>query len=268
MSRRKRVAEDLVDVALDALRSAAAPSSERAREAVEREALREARRQEWRQKRAEAGQRQLAAVGVGLLVGGLVSLVVRVPVVAVGAGILAASLSGFLLRSLGALFRSAPKPRVIETPEIVAKDLPKSRRELVERLLGEATEQLRELDAIARDMREADPEAAHLLERLVDAGQRVCTGAAAAPEKFPVAQRVFTQHLPKAVVIAQTHLALRHDPQDQRAQEARHVLARMEALFEKVVLDLSAFDPGDMDLEIRLANQALDEDLNGPQLRR
>jgi hypothetical protein len=35
-----------------------------------------------------------------------------------------------------------------------------------------------------------------------------------------------------------------------------------------VALDLSAFDPAEIDLEIRLANQALDEHLSVPQRRR
>jgi hypothetical protein len=173
-----------MNVALDALRSAATPSTERSREAAALEAEREARRQEWRRKRAEAGQRRLAAIGVGLLVGG--------PVVAVGAGLLAAAFSGYLLQSIAALFRAKPKPRQIATPEVLAKDLPKSRRDLVQGLLEEATGQLRELDEIARNLRESDPEAAEILRRLVDAGQRVCAGAAASPDKFPAAQRVFT----------------------------------------------------------------------------
>lgn len=273
MSRyRRRVRDDLVDVVFDVIRSAApeAPLDEAAvRAQAEREAARQAAKAEARRQREMRSLRSYAGAGVGLLVGGLTSLVAPT-VAAVGAGLLAGGAAAMLLKAiqngvalpdLGRWFPKPPPPkRAIDPPEVDGRNLPRSQRDLIQGVLDDASDQLRKLDEAARSLDGRDAAAAGLCRRLVSAGERLSDAIADEPNKFSVAQRLFTYNLPKAVYVAETLVSLADTP-SKRADDARHVLARMEMVFEKTLLDLAEIDAAEMDLEMRLINQSLDEEL-------
>lgn len=203
----------------------------------------------------------MLAIGVALLVGGFASLVMPT-VAAVGLAFIAAILVQFALRgleSLGVGSEEQARPKPIEAPRVAA-GIPDARREVVSKVLDEATAELRKLEAARARL--ADPGAAAIVQRMVLVGQRLTTMVAAEPEKLAQAQRLLTYHLPKAVFVAELLAQLGDPPHDQaRAQDARLVLARMDNLFEKTELDLKAGDARGADLELRLIHQALDEDL-------
>ena len=271
MSRRwRRDADDVRSFAYEAARAARAVgdavSSSRPEDLVALEREREASRAARLERRRRAMQRQMVGVGTGLLVGGLVaSLGVYVPA-AVGAGILAAYFASAILSWVGDMLArfgqpSKPAPARIETPRVDVEGLAVPRAEFVRKVLDEATADLRRLDGAAAKL--LDPPTRTIAQRLVQAGTRLTQAVATAPDKFAVAQRAFTYHLPKAVYLAETLVALDAAGADEkRRTAARHVLARMENLFEKTALDLANVDAREMDVELRLINQALDEDLD------
>jgi 5-bromo-4-chloroindolyl phosphate hydrolysis protein len=270
MGRRRRQFEEMRDFAVEAARAARAVgdvvTSGRADDFEAAERAREARRAERRARAQRAWQRQMVSVGTGLLVGGLVaSMGVFVPV-AVGTGILAAMFAGAIWSALADALSSIGGPARakqvrIETPSLDASGLADARAELVRKVLDDATADLRRLDGAAGKL--TDAETRTIAQRLVAAGGRLAQAVAAAPDKFAVAQRAFTYHLPKAVYLAETLATLEAAGADEkRRANARHVLARMENLFEKTALDLANVDAREMDVELRLINQALDEDLD------
>jgi hypothetical protein len=275
MSYRRRVRDDLVDVVFDVIRSAsasgAAPVGDEAalKAQAEREAARQAARAEKQRRREQESVRQYAAVGAGLLAGGLASIMLPT-VAAVGIGLLTGGAMNLIVRGIqsGAIGRRVAElrppspPRAIDPPEVDGRDIPKSQRDVVQGVLDESALSMRKLDAAGRALAGKDEEAASLCRRLVAAGERLSDAVADEPMKFPVAQRVLTYHLPKAVFVAETFQSLEPEHYEKRAAEARHLLTRMEMVFEKAILDMSSVDAAEMDLEMRLINQALDEDLN------
>ena len=275
MSRyRRRVRDDLVDVVFDAIRTAV-PETVGTDEAsiraqAEREAARQAAREEARRRREERGIRSFVGAGVGLLAGGVTSMMLPT-VAAVGVGLLAGGAANFFVRLLQTTDLARLLPRLpnwpaprqsIDPPEVDGRNLAKSQRDLVQGVLDDGAEHLRKLDGVARDLERADAAAAEICHRLVRAGAKLSDAVADEPTKFSIAQRVFTYHLPKAVFVAETFLGLHEQATEKRANDARHVLARMEMVFEKTLLDMSEVDGAEMDLEMRLINQSLDEDLS------
>lgn len=265
--KRYRSEDDLADAAYEVSRALGSGWKDaRAVDRAEWERRREARRERYR----ERAQRNLIAVGVGLLAGGLAASLGLITPAAVGVGLLAGGFSGLILRWIGDAVQrwrsapAAPRPATIDTPKVDVQGMTDARADLVRKVIDEATADLRRLDAAAANL--VDGEARLLAQRLVRAGERLAQAVAAAPDKFAVAQRAFTYHLPKAVYLAETLGALDAAGADEkRRTAARHVLARMENLFEKTALDLANVDAREMDVELRLINQALDEDLDrGP----
>lgn len=260
--------DDLVQLAGEKLRDflepkAPDPAKERLR--LERERLREERR---RSKRME-GQADLMATGVGLAAGGLASLAVPL-VAAVGAGLLAGGGAGLLLRLWTAreqrtapppLPAPPPRPAQIAAPTINAEGLNSARLDTVRTVLEHAAEQLREAQAAGVGL--TDPDVRALLERLAATGQQIIDRVAERPELLPRAQRVLTYHVERAGYLAETLAAMLASSAAQPSQieAAKHVLARMDNLFERTALELAAGDAREMDLELKLIAQALDEDL-------
>lgn len=279
---RRRVRDDLVDVVFDVIRNASPPGSgvpadpEAMRQQAEREAVRQNARLEKQRRREEASVRQYAGIGAGLLAGGLASTVLPSPA-AVGVGLLTGGFVMMLIRAIqsgaltprGPLFPRQEKVRAIDPPEVDGREIPKSQRDVVQSVLDDAAMCLRKLDAVARDLPESELDVVGCLKRIVKAGERLSDAVADEPVKFSIAQRVLTYHLPKAVYLAEQLQSLPPGDPDKRAAGAHHTLMRMEMVLEKALVDMSSIDSAEMDLEMRLINQALDEDLNAdPRVRK
>lgn len=252
-------AEELGRLATEKLKDLLSDDSlEKRQRWMEREQLREERRRQARQ----AGQSQLISTGFGLACGGLASITLPV-VAAVGIGILSGGVLLYALRLVQNRRTAArpPAPSRIEAPNIKSDGIADSRAETARAVLDRAAEALRETQAKAKAI--ADPEARAGIERLGASGQRILNAVAERPELLARAQRVLTYHCERAVFLVGSLAALTQGPSNeaQRYQAIKHVLARMENLFERTALDLVAGDGKEMDLELRLISQALDEDL-------
>jgi hypothetical protein len=244
----------------------AALAAQRIREALEdreaNRAAREAQKEMQRRRAQEESRRTLVAVGVGLLVGGLMARVVGSPA-AVGLGLLAGGLTIYFFGWFEARPAGAARPEKrapIDPPAVASADLPTSRKTLIQNVLSEATANLRRLDEAAAAL--TDAEASGVCARLVSLGQKLTRAVADAPIKLSIAQRTLTYHLPRAVFLAENLVDMQSASDPKRAGAAQHVLGRMEMLFERTLLDMAAPDLAEMDLEMRLINQALDEDLD------
>jgi 5-bromo-4-chloroindolyl phosphate hydrolysis protein len=263
--------DDLADMAFDMARNAMSGVAGTPEERDRRERIKQQWREERRRRREAEGWRSLIAVGVGMAVGGITMSTGIFAPAAVGMGLLAGGATAYGLRGLADrpdLLRGPQRRPEIAAPTVDEEGLSSSRAQLVKAVLDEATAHLRTLDDRAGQT--LDRETAATLAKLVATGQRICNIVAAQPDGFGVAQRILTYHLPKAVYLADTLKALETAarPDDKRIIQARHVLARMENLFEKTEIDLKAGDAREMDVEIRLINEALDEDLSESGVRK
>lgn len=271
MSRtRRRVRDDLVDVVFDVIRTAAAeaPAGDEAgqRAQAEREAARQAAKAEQRRQREQRSMRSYVATGAGLLAGGLASIALPT-VAAVGIGLLVGGAATYAVKwaqtanfSVALPRWRSERPRAIDPPEVDGRELPKSQRDLVQGVLDDSADHLRALQTSAETLVRTDADAAELCRRLVKAGEKLCDAVADAPLKFPIARRALTYYLPKAAGAAES---LCDAPEQARGvADVHHVLTRIEMFLEKTIIDMHEVDSAEMNLELRLINQALDEDLN------
>lgn len=168
---------------------------------------------------------------------------------------------------MGRLFDRPRLERSKPPPPLSEQGLSDSRRTLLRGVIDEATVEVKRLEEASESVR--DPDSAMLLQRLAQSGARLTAAVAARPDALATAQRALTYHLPKAAMLAQTLIALEDAARDDhRRAHIRLTLARIDNLFEKTELDLLAGGAADMDLELRLINQALDEDLGGERQSR
>lgn len=245
---------DLVSAASQAVRERTGEAA-----AAQRRAEKEQRRRQWEAKQ----RRNLLGTGAGLLAGGLAASFGLVTVGAVGVGLLA---GGVVAYGLKAWEERPPAPRraapasqgrpALQDPAVRGED---ARASLIRTVIAAAMRHLREVDARAQES--AHLETAAILTRIAAIGQRICSAVAAGPDGYEAAQRVLTYHAEKAAQLAQMAVALEAGGDDKRLAAVRGVLSRMERLFEETESALKAEDGRDMDLELRLIDAALDEDL-------
>jgi 5-bromo-4-chloroindolyl phosphate hydrolysis protein len=266
-SRKRRRSRD-VDRAFELVRNEVVEPMldpyKRAQREVEREKRREiAKRQ---------GERRLVATGAGLLVGGAASIGLPT-VAAVGLGLMVGGVVMVLMRFILPAGEVSLKNRkvafqtpvaqrpTLETPKIDTKALPTTRAELIQKVLGEATEDLKKLDAALPRLRDFSVVAS--VAKIVAVGQRVTQAVAIAPDKLPAAQRLFTFYCPKAVEVTSSLIEMQADPNIDaaRMEATRDVLSKLEMVFDKTEIELKSVDGRVLDIELRVLNQSLDEDL-------
>lgn len=248
---------DLVSAATNAVRDRAGESA-----AAQRRAEKEERRRQWEAKQ----RRNLLGTGAGLLAGGLAASMGLITVAAVGVGILVGAGTSLFLRSFEERLRRPSllqrEPQDLPQPEPIVQTND-ARGALVRSVVTQAMVHMRAVDAAARNL--SDIEAAAILTRIAAIGGRICQSVAAQPAGFDAAQRTLTYHAEKAAQLAEM-IAAHHGGADSvRAENVRRVLARMERLFQQTEASLKDEDRREMDLDLKLIDQALDEDLGrGP----
>ncbi len=226
--------------------------------AAQRRAEKEERRRQW-----EARQRRnFLGTGAGLLAGGLSASMGLITVAAVGVGLLT---GGLVVYGLKAYEERHVRPRRVvqrETPPLPDPAVPgdDARAALIRSVVAQAMTHMRTVDAKARGMQ--DIEAAAMLTRIAAMGTRICQAVADQPANFDPAQRTLTYHAEKAALLAGMAGAHEGGADGERLANVRRVLSRMERLFEETEAALKAEDRREMDLDLKLIDQALDEDLN------
>ena len=211
-----------------------------------------------------------AAIGLGLLSAGLLTSADLNALVALGGGVTVAALiqwlGGIVSRPATAADFQAPPIKVakreeIHAPTVNAEGLPAGRAELVQGVIAEAAESLRELDALMPKLRHPDTVAA--VANIVAVGNRLMVAVAAAPEQLSVIQRLFTYYCPQAVKVAEglATLEAASAPDVDRIRATQVVLKKLSALFDKSELDLAQGDRRELDIDVRMLEQSLEADL-------
>lgn len=236
---------------------------------TELRAARDLEREEKRRLKRIDGAWRLAAVGAGLLVGGVVIEPLG-GLAATGLGLLVGGSIGWVGALINAGFSSVqarrtavkvpPRPE-IAAPTVSEGQLPQGRTELVQKVLGEAAASLRALDAVMPKLRHPDSVAS--VARIVAVGNRIMQAVAAAPEKLAIGQRVFTYYCPETVKVAEALAGLERDAQPDldRIHGTQSVLKKLEMLFDRTELELKADDSKALDIDLRLLDQSLESDL-------
>ena len=161
---------------------------------------------------------KIASLGSGLLVGGFALEAAKNPIGPIGLGILVAAIVGWI----GALINnfisdkatrsaaaSVPPRETINAPKLIENGLPNGRSELVNGVLNEAATALNQLDEIIPRLRHTSSVAS--VSQIVTVGKRLMNHVAVNPEKFAIAQRVFTYYCPQTVGVAEALAVLEND---------------------------------------------------------
>jgi hypothetical protein len=241
----------------------------RRRYELEIRAARDVQREQRRaQGRLKAGW-TLASVGAGIFLAAVIGDALN-PLAGIGFGIMTGGFvswigSLFLNRSQKATNRTnaipVPVRPEIEAPTVSENTMPQGRTELVQQVLAEAATALRALDGTMSRLRHPDSVAS--VARIVAVGNRLMLSVAANPEKFAVAQRVFTYYCPETVKVAEALAKLESDraPDMERISGTQTVLKKLEVLFERTELELKADEGKELDIDLRLLDQSIESDL-------
>jgi 5-bromo-4-chloroindolyl phosphate hydrolysis protein len=233
--------------------------------------LKDMEREERRRWSRMQGTWNLIGIGSGIAFFGVIMGLELFPLIGIGGGIALAAVIAAFGRSMverarqKARFMSpgtpVPQRPQIEAPVVEALALPNGRAELIQKVLGEATGSLRALDQIMSRLRHPDSVAS--VAGIVAAGNRTMGAVAAQPDKFAAAQRLFTYYMPEAVKVAEALALMEADPQPDgpRIQSTQHVLQKLTVLFDRTELELKATDAQALDIDLRLLDKSLEEDL-------
>ncbi|GBF58351.1 hypothetical protein PbB2_02032 [Candidatus Phycosocius bacilliformis] len=241
----------------------------RRRYELEIRAARDVQREQRRARNRVKSGWTLASVGAGIFLGAVIADALN-PLAGIGFGIMI----GGTISWIGSLFLNrtpaqtasgpaipVPKRPEIETPTVSENTLPQGRTELVQQVLGDVAGALRSLDQILPRLRHPDSVAS--VARIIAVGNRVMQIVATNPEKFAIAQRVFTYYCPETVKVADALAKLEADPAPdvERITGTQSVLRKLEVLFERTELELKADEGKELDIDLRLLDQSIESDL-------
>jgi hypothetical protein len=243
---------DLVSAAANAVRSRTDQTA-----AAQRRAEKEEKRRQWELRQ----RRNFLGVGAGLLAGGLAASGGLFTVAAVGVGLLTGGVIAYGLKAWDERPVRPPSPPRPTAPRLndptVSGDDP--RAALIRSVVTQAMGHLRTVDAAAGKVTELETGA--MLTRIASIGGRICQAVADQTASFDVAQRALTYHAEKAAQLAEMVASPTLGADPERLANVGRVLSRMERLFQETEAALKAEDRRDMDLDLKLIDQALDEDL-------
>lgn len=238
-------------------------------EADMRHSKEKSREQQKRFKRVDWAWK-IASLGSGLLVGGFALEAANNPIGPIGLGILVAAIVGWIGalinnyisdKAIKSAAASVPPRETINAPKLTESGLPNGRSELVNGVLNEAATALNQLDEIIPRLRHTSSIAS--VAQIVTVGKRLMNHIAANPEKFAIAQRVFTYYCPQTVGVAEALAVLENDSKLDigRISSTQSILQKLSILFEKTELELKEDDNKSLDIDLKLLDQSLQADL-------
>jgi 5-bromo-4-chloroindolyl phosphate hydrolysis protein len=231
-------------------------------------AIRDQEREKRRKFNRIDGAWKLISVGTGLFIGG--ATINTLNVGAIGLGILSGALIGWIgavinnfivKQSENANYTTVPKREAVSAPTIASNDLPQSRNELVQKVLLEAATNLQKIDDTIVGLKH--PDSINIVTQIVNTGKRIMGKVADDPDKFNIAQRVFTYYFKEAVAVATSLAKMENDtkPDVARVLSTQSVLQKLVLLFESTELELKDDDNKALDIDLKLLDQSLKADL-------
>lgn len=231
-------------------------------------ALKEAEKAKKRRFNRIDGAFRLVSVGAGLLAGGVIFEAIN-PLAGIGLGLLVGGAVGWVgtiinaaifKASEGKNYSQVPKRETITAPNI-SQDAPNNRNELVQKVLLEAATSLQKLDDTIPKLRH--PDSISSVKQLVKIGRKLMDFVAASPEKLSIAQRILTYYCTEAVNVANGLAKIESDakPDVERVIATQGILQKLVILFEKTELELKNDDNKALDIDLKLLDQSLQNDL-------
>jgi 5-bromo-4-chloroindolyl phosphate hydrolysis protein len=187
----------------------------------------------------------VAAVLIPLLVFGL-----RLPF-AVGAG------AGAIVFA-GLTFLLTPR-RLFEGIDV--SKVARGRLDLARRVLTEAEPAVERLKSVAGRIR--NTAIAARVDRLAETGRTILAGVEADPNRLAGVQRFLTYYLPQASELADNYAVLeqKRSPDPSRVKEAEDLIGKLDEAFSHYADSLLESDLADLDVQLRLLQSSLKEDL-------
>lgn len=213
------------------------------------------------------GAWKLASVGVGLLCGGMVQNEWGF-FAAVGLGILSGSAVGWVGAVINNYIAKTDKGEVTKVPTKeplkapnIAPENKSGNNEVVQKVLSDAAASLQQLDNTIPNL--THPDSINIVSQIVNAGKRIMNQVADKPENLSIAQRIFTYYCPEAVNVSSALVKLESEqrPDIERIMSTQSILQKLVILFESTELELKADDNKMLDIDLRLLDQSLQQDL-------
>lgn len=237
------------------------------------EEIRKLREQEREQKRRFSRidwAWRFGSIGAAFLFGGL-ALDPLGGVAAIGIAILSGALVGWFGSLINNYIANSAKPQnhfivpereKISSPIVTSENMPNGRTELVQQVLNDATISLQKLDNNIGRLRH--PESIAAVAQIVIVGKRLMNLVSQNPEKFSIAQRVFTYYCPESVRVAEALANLENEKNMDisRIKSTQSVLQKLSILFERTELEIKEDDNKALDIDIKLLDQSLQIDLS------
>ncbi len=231
-------------------------------------AVREQEREKKRKFNRIDGAWKLISVGTGIFLGGVTFDALHVGGIGLGilsgafVGWIGAVINNFIVKqSKDDKYTVVPKREAVTAPAIASNDLPQSRNELVQNVLLEAATNLQKIDDTIVTLKH--PDSINIVTQIVNTGKRIMGKVADDPDKFSIAQRVFTYYFKEAVAVAASLGKMENDtkPDVARILSTQSVLQKLVLLFESTELELKDDDNKALDIDLKLLDQSLKADL-------
>ncbi len=213
---------------------------------------------------------KIGSLGAGVFAAGLAFEVFENPLGPIGLGILIAAIVGWIGSFINNYINDnsirkeaelVPPRETISAPKLGENALPSGRSELVNGVLAEAATHLNSLDETIPRLRHTDSIAT--IAQIITIGKRLMGHIATNPQKFAIAQRVFTYYCPQTLNLAEALAILENDPKPDLARigSTQAILKKLVVLFDRTEQELRADDNKSLDIDLKLLDQSLQADL-------
>ncbi len=191
-----------------------------------------------------------AAVGLGLLVGGVV-------------GWVGAFINNFIAKRDNDVtnFTMVPQPKQFEIPQIQTEGVPAGKTEFATKILQEGHENLKALEKTLSGLRH--PQSIGSVTQIIEIGRRLMNEIADSPEHANSVQRLFTYYAKEAIKVVEGLGKLESDkkPDIERIIATQNILQKIQVLFESTEIELRQDENKSLDIDLKLLDQSLQSDL-------
>jgi 5-bromo-4-chloroindolyl phosphate hydrolysis protein len=136
--------------------------------------------------------------------------------------------------------------------------------DLTRQVLVEAMPSVSRLKDSVADIR--SPKIKAIVERLSGTAESIVSGVEKEPERLSSVQRFLTYYLPSAAQLAESYSVLekQRNPDPTRLKEAETVITKLDNAFSHYADSLMESDLSGLDVDLRLIEQAIKEDIGQP----
>ena len=136
--------------------------------------------------------------------------------------------------------------------------------ELVRKVLSDAEPSLERLRAAGNEIKSAGTR--KVVAHLSSTAETIMKGVEASPERLSSVQRFLTYYLPSAAEISESYgvLEKQRAPDPARVRQTEGVISKLDEAFSHYADSLLESDLSNLDVELRLVERAVKEDIKAP----